>query len=103
MLSQLRNKLGNDTRILVGNIPDLSQVNTYTSLGIPKLLLTLQIKRWNDAIKQIVKKNQCDLVDLYSHWKELSEHPEYISFYGFYLSTHGYERLVQIFYQQYLK
>ncbi|CAF0952674.1 unnamed protein product [Rotaria sordida] len=103
MLSQLRNKLDNNTRILVGNIPDLSKVSLYTSLGIPKLLLSLQIKRWNDAIKQIVMKNKCDLVDLYSYWKELSEHPEYISFDGFHPSAHGYERLAQIFYQQYLK
>jgi acyl-CoA thioesterase-1 len=103
MLSQLRTKLGVDTRILVGNIPDLSKVNIYTSLGIPKLLLSLQIKRWNDAIKQAVRKNQCDLVDLFSHWKELSEHPEYVSFDGFHPSANGYARLAQVFYQKYSK
>jgi hypothetical protein len=41
MLSQLRNQLGNETPILV---------------GIPKLLLNIQVKRWNAAIKQIVQK-----------------------------------------------
>lgn len=103
MLSQLRTKLDQNTRILVGNIPDLSKVNIYTSLGIPKLFLTLQIKRWNDSIKQIVQKHQCDLVDLYAHWKELSQHPEYISFDGFHPSAEGYERLAHVFYQQYLR
>ncbi|UJR32851.1 hypothetical protein I4U23_020313 [Adineta vaga] len=42
MLSQLRTKLSKDTRILVGNIPDLSQVNIYTSFGIPKQFLSMQ-------------------------------------------------------------
>jgi hypothetical protein len=102
MLSQLRNKLDKNTRILVGNIPDLSKVSIYTSLGIPKLLLTIQIKRWNDQIKEIVKKHQCDLVDLYSHWKELGDHPEYISFDGFHPSKDGYQRLAQIFHQHFI-
>ncbi|CAF1652824.1 unnamed protein product [Adineta ricciae] len=103
MLSELRTKLSENTRILVGNIPDLTKVSIYTSLGIPKLLLGIQVKRWNDAIKRIVKKNHCDLVDLHSHWKELNEHSEYISFDGFHPSVEGYQRLAQIFYQQYLK
>lgn len=103
MLQQLREKLEPNTRILVGNIPDLSKVEIYTSLGIPKLFLTMQIKRWNDAIKQTVRKNHCELVDLYSHWKELGEHPEYVSFDGFHPSKDGYQRLAQIFYEQYNK
>ena len=103
MLSQLRSKLDQNTRILVGNIPDLSKVEIYTSLGIPKLLLSIQIKRWNDSIKDIVRRNHCDLVDFYSHWKELGEHPKYVSFDGFHPSRDGYQRLAQIFYQQYLK
>ncbi|UJR22014.1 hypothetical protein I4U23_025081 [Adineta vaga] len=103
ILAELRNRLGNHTRIFVGNVPDLTKVSIYTSLGIPKLLLNIQIKRWNDAIKRVVKKNHCDLVDLYSHWKELGEHPEYVSFDGFHPSKDGYHRLAQIFHQQYLK
>lgn len=103
MLSQLRNKLDKNTRILVGNVPDLSKVGIYTSLGIPKLLLTIQVKRWNDQIKHIVKKNNCDLVDLHYHWKELADHPEYVSFDGFHPSKDGYQRLAQVFYQQYMK
>lgn len=103
MLEQLREKLHPNTRILVGNVPDLSKVEIYTSLGIPKLLLTIQVKRWNDAIKQAVRKHHCELVDLYSHWKELGEHPEYVSFDGFHPSKDGYQRLAQIFYQQFNK
>jgi lysophospholipase L1-like esterase len=103
MLSQLRTKLDQNTRILVGNIPDLAQVNIYTSFGMPKQLLSMKIKEWNDVIHDIVEKNQCELVDLFVHWKELSLHPEYISFDGFHPSANGYTRLAEIFYQQYLK
>ncbi|CAF0990103.1 unnamed protein product [Adineta steineri] len=103
MLSQLRTKLTKDTRILVGNIPDLSQVNIYASFGIPKELLSVRVKEWNDAINDIVQKNQCELVDLFAYWKELASHPEYISFDGFHPSSDGYTRLAEIFYQQYSK
>lgn len=103
VLSQLRTKLDQDTRILVGNIPDLSLVTIYTSFGIPKQLLSAQVKQWNDAIDDVVKKNQCELVDLFAYWKELARHPEYISFDGFHPSADGYTRLAEIFYQQYSK
>jgi lysophospholipase L1-like esterase len=103
MLSQLRIKLDKNTRILVGNIPDLAQVNIYTSFGIPKQFLSMQIKQWNDAIHEIVEKNQCELVDLFVHWQELAVHPEYISFDGFHPSANGYTRLAEVFYEQYLK
>jgi lysophospholipase L1-like esterase len=79
------------------------QIYQKLSLGIPKLLLIFQVKRWNDSIKSILKKYQCDLVDLYSHWKELKQHSEYVSFDGFHSSKDGYQRLPQIFHQQYIK
>lgn len=103
VLSQLRTKLDKDTRILVGNIPDLAQINIYTSFGIPKQMLSIQIKSWNDAIQEIVGKNQCELVDLFAYWKELALHPEYISLDGFHPSADGYTRLAEIFYQVYSK
>ena len=103
MLSQLRTKLESNTRILVGNIPDLAQVSIYSAFGIPKPLLSAQVKQWNDVIGDVVTKNQCELVDLYAHWKELAQHPEYISFDGFHPSAHGYTRLADIFYQHYSK
>jgi lysophospholipase L1-like esterase len=103
MLSQLRTKLDKDTRILVGNVPDLSRIDIYSAFGIPKQFLTEQIKRWNDAINDIVGKNQCELVDLFAYWKELASHPEYISFDGFHPSANGYTRLAEVFYQQYTK
>jgi acyl-CoA thioesterase I len=103
MLFQLRTRLNKNTRILVGNIPDLSKVITYKSSGIPSLLLKFQVKRWNRVIKDAVKANDCDLVDLYSGWRELGEHPEYISPDGFHPSKAGYRRIAQAFYQEYLK
>ena len=103
MLSQLRTKLDQGTRILVGNIPDLSQVAIYSSFGIPKQFLSVQVKQWNDAISDIVGKNQCELVDLFAYWKELATHPEYISLDGFHPSANGYTRLAEVFYQHYTK
>jgi lysophospholipase L1-like esterase len=103
MLSQLRTKLDRNTRILVANLPDLSQISIYTSFGTSKQLLSMQIKQWNDAIQDIVRKNQCELVDLFVHWKELALHPEYISLDGFHPSAHGYTRLAEVFYQEYSK
>ena len=58
MLSQLRSKSSKDTRILVGNIPDLAQVNIYTAFGISKQFLSAQVALWNDAIRDTVQKNQ---------------------------------------------
>jgi lysophospholipase L1-like esterase len=103
MLSQLRTNLDKDTRILVANLPDLSQISFFTSRGISKQSLTMKIKQWNDAIQDIVRKNQCELVDVYAHWEELALHPEYISLDGFHPSAHGYTKLAEIFYQQYSK
>ncbi|CAF3362562.1 unnamed protein product [Rotaria sp. Silwood2] len=103
MLSKLRTKFDKNTRILVGNIPDLAQVNIYKSFGIPKQYLSMQIKQWNDVISDTVQKHQCELVDLFVYWKELAVHPEYISFDGFHPSADGYTRLAEIFYQQYLR
>ncbi|CAF3664968.1 unnamed protein product [Rotaria sordida] len=103
MLSQLRTKSDKNTRILVGNIPDLSQINIYKAFGIPQQYLSILVKQWNDVIDEIVKKYQCELVDLFAYWKELAVHPEYISFDGFHPSANGYTRLAEVFYQQYSK
>ena len=101
MLSQLREKLHPNTRILVGNIPDLAQVSIYAAFGVPTTLLAAQVKQWNDMIAEIVQAHQCELVDLYAHWNELARHPEYISLDGFHPSAQGYTRLAEIFYQHY--
>ncbi|CAF1263429.1 unnamed protein product [Didymodactylos carnosus] len=103
MLSTLRSKLGQEVKILVGNIPDLSKVTVYTQFGIPSLLLSIKVKQWNSIIAGAVKANRCTLVDLYKHWEELAKHPEYISFDGFHPSSDGYMRLAQVFYDQYKK
>lgn len=103
MLRQLRTKLDNNTRILVGNMPDLSQVTIYQWLRIPKDLLNIQVKQWNNAISDAVEIHQCELVDLFSHWKELAGHPEYISVDGFHPSAEGYTRIAEIFYEEYNK
>ena len=37
------------------------------------------------------------LVDLYSHWQEVAQHPEYVSNDGFHPSSEGYQALADVF------
>jgi lysophospholipase L1-like esterase len=90
LLAELRSKTG--ATILVGNIPDLS--------GIPaagRFDLRFQ-DRWNAGIAATVLQHQTTLVDLRAIWREVRDHPEYISSDGFHPSTSGYRRLAELFY-----
>jgi lysophospholipase L1-like esterase len=40
-------------------------------------------------------------VDLYAHWREVAEHPEYVAADGFHPSAEGYARLAEIFAETY--
>jgi acyl-CoA thioesterase I len=90
LLAELRSKTG--ATVLVGNIPDLS--------GIPaagRFDLRFQ-DRWNAGIEATVRQHETTLVDLRVIWREVRDHPEYISSDGFHPSTAGYRRLAEVFY-----
>jgi lysophospholipase L1-like esterase len=84
-------------RIAVANVPDLTLVPYFAAYD-PETLSTL-IHAYNSTIASIVRQHHALLVDLYSGWHELRQHPEYISGDGLHPSTAGYTRIAEIFYQ----
>jgi len=97
-LDTLLRTLREQTRatILVGNIPDVSDVPVYQ--GVDREQLGREIDRWNAAIARAVERNGARVVDLHAAWNELAEHPEYVGRDGFHPSTEGHRRLAGIFY-----
>ena len=81
-----------DATILVGNVPDMSTLPAAGRMNLAP------IPRWNAAIEEVVVRNGAQLVDLRDAWREVAEHPEYVSSDGFHPSTAGYVRLAERFY-----
>jgi lysophospholipase L1-like esterase len=84
-------------RIGVANVPDLTLLPYFYTYD--QQLLQIQVQTYNTAIATVVSHHHVILVDLYQHWKELSQHPEYISEDGLHPSTIGYARLAELFYE----
>lgn len=84
-----------DAHVFVANIPDLSLLPSFT--GKDQSALHETIVQWNAAIAQAVAATGATLVDLYSSWRELANHPEYIASDGFHPSTVGARRLAEVF------
>ncbi|MFI5274514.1 MAG: SGNH/GDSL hydrolase family protein [Ktedonobacterales bacterium] len=82
-------------RIVVGNIPDLTLVPQFW--GDDPVVLRAQVRAWNAAIAADCAAANVTLLDLYSGWPELAQHPEYIAGDGFHPSTQGAQRLAQLF------
>ena len=87
--------------VLVGNIPDLTQLpipdQALRAYGFPdRAAIRSGIQQWNGAIERIAREHDAVLVDLYSQWRELAAHPEYIGADGFHPSTQGYARLSEL-------
>jgi lysophospholipase L1-like esterase len=87
--------------VAVGNIPDLAslpipdQVLLQYGVG-SRQQLRAEIARWNAAIARVARKHSALLVDIHAEWRELRQHPEYISADGFHPSTQGYARLSEL-------
>lgn len=90
LLGELRGRT--HATILVGNIPELSVLPVAARFDLT------DIDRWNQAIGTITTRHAATLVDLRIIWREVEEHPEYISSDGFHPSTAGYRRLAEVFY-----
>jgi lysophospholipase L1-like esterase len=86
---------GTQARIFVANLPDLTLL-PYLS-GRDLSALSALIARWNAAIAAACAAGGATLVDLYSGWRELASHPEYIASDGLHPSAIGAARLAQIF------
>jgi acyl-CoA thioesterase I len=86
-------------RVLVANVPDLAP--TSAAAGVPPEQLRAEIDRWNAAIAEACAHHQARLVDLHAQWREVADHPEYLSADGFHPSPDGYARLAQVFAEAY--
>lgn len=84
-------------RIVIANIPDLRLVPYFDYID-PQILYA-RVQSYNAIIAAAVKRHHVVLVDLFSRWSELRQHPEYISGDGFHPSTLGYAKLAGLFYQ----
>lgn len=84
-------------RIAVANVPDLRLVPYFGYINSQTLYA--QVQSYNAIISAIVKRHHVILVDLFSLWRELRNHPEYISSDGFHPSTLGYSKLAGLFYK----
>jgi lysophospholipase L1-like esterase len=82
-------------RVLVGNVPDLAALAAYRGLDPDQV--NAEVERWNAVIADATARHGDTLVDLYSHWQEISEHPEYLSSDGFHPSSAGYQALAAVF------
>jgi acyl-CoA thioesterase I len=92
MLGQLE---ATHARVLVGNVPDLGGLAAYR--GIDPGPLKAAVDRWNLVIADTVARHGATLVDLYSTWQEVAQHPEYLSGDGFHPSSEGYQALADLF------
>ena len=84
-----------NARVLVGNVPDLARLAAYR--GQDPTPLQSQVARWNAVIAATAARHGATLVDLYSQWQEVAEHPEYLSADGFHPSADGYQALADVF------
>lgn len=82
-------------RVLVGNVPDVAQLAPYR--GIDPAQVDAEVNRWNVVIADAAARHGDTLVDLYAHWQDLANHPEYLSGDGFHPSSEGYAALAQVF------
>jgi lysophospholipase L1-like esterase len=82
-------------RVLVGNVPDLGGLVAYR--GIDPGPLKAEVDLWNQVIADTSARHGASLVDLYSRWREVALHPEYLSTDGFHPSSEGYQALADVF------
>jgi len=72
-------------------VPYFSYIDSQT--------LYTRVQNYNAVIAAALKRQHVILVDIFSRWHELRQHPEYLSGDGFHPSTLGYAKLAELFYQ----
>jgi lysophospholipase L1-like esterase len=90
LLGELRAKTR--ATVLVGNVPDLRALPSASRFDLRDL------DRWNAVIEEAARTHDMTVVDLRGTWREVAQHPEYISSDGFHPSTAGYRQLADLFY-----
>lgn len=82
--------------VLVGNLPDLALVPAFRDREPPVQLANI-VAAWNRVIAATARRNGARLVDLYSGWRDLAAHPEYIGPDGLHPTPAGYRVLAGLF------
>ncbi len=85
------------TRIAVANVPDVTVLPRFQTENAQAL--HERITAYNTVIASLVQKHHALLVDLYTRWQDLANHPDYISNDGFHPNALGYAAIATIFYQ----
>lgn len=85
------------THIVVANVPDITLLPRFQTQDAQAL--HARINAYNTAIASLVQKHHVILVDLYARWRDLVNHPDYISDDGFHPNAFGYAAIATIFYQ----
>jgi lysophospholipase L1-like esterase len=93
LLTTLRQRT--HARIAVGNLPDLTLLPFFAKYDQAALQYT--VAAWNAAIAADCAQAGVTLVDVYSGWAELAQHPEYLASDGLHPSTLGAARLAALF------
>jgi lysophospholipase L1-like esterase len=105
---------GGQTRVLVANMPDLSQLPAYRAClpnapaGGPACLIptglmptpkavAAAVADYNAAISEAANQEGATLVDLHLNDSQISQHPEWISADGFHPSGQGYAVIAKQF------
>ncbi|WP_376797631.1 SGNH/GDSL hydrolase family protein [Thermogemmatispora sp.] len=84
-------------RIAIANVPDLTLLPHFHYYD--QQWLSDQIRLYNAAIAESVRKHHLILVDLSQQGYNLARHPEYVSSDGLHPSVIGYIALADLFYQ----
>jgi acyl-CoA thioesterase-1 len=86
-------------RVYVGNVPDLSLVPIYKSLGISASDLNGIVRLYNGVIATTCARHGATVVDLYAASKPVLRNLTNVGADGFHPSTRGYTLLANLFYQ----
>lgn len=83
------------TLVFVGNVPDLSQIPYFGAWDTGRL--RREVADWNAVIVRDCATAGATVVDLYSVWGQIENHPDYISDDGLHPSDRGATALALVF------
>lgn len=83
------------TRVFVGNVPDLTQIPYFSSWD--RAALKAKVGAWNTAIAQACARRDATLVDIHRVWGQAGDHPDYVSDDGLHPSDRGAAALANVF------
>jgi lysophospholipase L1-like esterase len=86
---------GTTAHIYLGNLPDLTLFPFFSHEDL--VTLRGRVEDFNSALGLLALEEGATLVDLYTEWSDLAQHPEYISPDGLHPSAAGDTQLARLF------